>query len=163
MIIQAATNRPNDGNSLENPAPNDPLRGALDCSEARTIYGHGKFASMSGGESATFSACFCSLGCIAQMPLCRAGNCRKSEVDCSVFAEVFFANHTLPAKRQAGFPQLIVQGVPNWSISMPKRDAQNDSCSGICTVPCSARVLKMRTASAAASRLSITEKPCGLR
>jgi hypothetical protein len=40
-----------------------------------------------------------------------------------------------------GFPQLIVQGVPNWSTSMSKRIAQNVSCNGICTVPfCDKRV-----------------------
>jgi len=50
---------------------------------------------------------------------------------------------------QVLLPQLIVQGVPNWSTNTPNRAAHNDSCSGICTVPPAARALKMRSAFAA--------------
>ena len=34
-----------------------------------------------------------------------------------------------------GFSQLTIQGVPNWSMNMPNRWAQNVSCSGMRIVP----------------------------
>ena len=59
-----------------------------------------------------------------------------------------------------GFSQLTIQGVPKRSISMPKRCAQNVSWIGILTVPFSDSALKMRSASAGASTLSVTTMPC---
>jgi hypothetical protein len=42
-----------------------------------------------------------------------------------------------------GVSQLTIHGVPNRSMSMPKRFAQKVSCSGICTVPPSASAVKI--------------------
>src|ERR1051326_5565156 len=43
-----------------------------------------------------------------------------------------------------GFSQLTIQGMPNWSVSMPKRTAQNVSEIGIVTVPISETVWAVR-------------------
>src|SRR5581483_276698 len=51
----------------------------------------------------------------------------------------------------AGLSQLIVQGMPNRSVSAANRLAQNVSCSGISMFPFSASVRKTRSAAAASS------------
>jgi hypothetical protein len=71
-------------------------------------------------------------------------------------------NPLVEETRHADFPQLISQGVPNWSTSTPKRAAQKVSWIGICTAPFSASAAKTRSASAASSRPSYTEMPAGL-
>jgi len=53
------------------------------------------------------------------------------------------------------------RGVPKRSVTMPKRSAKNVSAIGIRTVPRSAKVLWMRSASAAVSTPAVTEKPFG--
>ena len=66
-----------------------------------------------------------------------------------------------PLRHAVCFSQLINHGIPNRSTTMPNRSAQKVSSIGICTVPFSARALKMRTACAALLGLSITQKLCG--
>ena len=58
-----------------------------------------------------------------------------------------------------GFSQLTIHGVPNWSVSMPKRTAQKVSAMGIVTVPFSASAWKTRSASAAVSTPSASVVP----
>lgn len=60
----------------------------------------------------------------------------------------------------AGISQLINHGTPNRSVTLPNRSAQKVSAMGICTLPCSARALKTRSASALSFGLSITAKMC---
>src|SRR5215831_9074523 len=59
------------------------------------------------------------------------------------------------------FSQLTNHGTPNRSTTLPNRSAQKVSAIGICTMPSSARALKMRSASWASLGLSITQKLCG--
>src|SRR5207248_657573 len=61
-----------------------------------------------------------------------------------------------------GFAQLTIQGVPKRSVHMPKRCAQKVSWTGMVTLPPSARVLKIRSASAGCSTAAITLKPSGV-
>ena len=61
----------------------------------------------------------------------------------------------------AAFSQRIIQGVPNRSATMPKRSAKKVSPIGMRIVPPSAKALKMRSASAAVSTPTVTEKPLG--
>ena len=57
--------------------------------------------------------------------------------------------------------QLIIQGIPNLSTSMPNRSDQKVFPTGITTLPPSASPEKMRSTSSALSTDSCTEKPCG--
>jgi hypothetical protein len=65
----------------------------------------------------------------------------------------------LIALNYAGVPQLIIQGVPNRSVSIPKRVAQKVSLRGILISPFSANAWKRRSASLTSVRLRMTEKP----
>src|SRR5262249_13195855 len=65
----------------------------------------------------------------------------------------------IPGPLQIPFPQLIIQGMPKASTSMPQRRAQQGSGIGICTVPPSASERKTRSASSVVSGVSSTEKP----
>ena len=51
-------------------------------------------------------------------------------------------------------PQLIIQGVPNLSTSIPQRSVQKVCCNGILTVPFSANALNTRSPSATMSPLT---------
>src|SRR5881394_704162 len=59
------------------------------------------------------------------------------------------------------YSQLIIHGMPNWSVHMPKRLAQKVCCSGISTAPFSDKALKILSAFAGSLRPRETEKPCG--
>ena len=59
------------------------------------------------------------------------------------------------------YSQLTIQGMPNWSTSIPKRCAQNVLSRGMVTLPLSASALNIRSASAGSAMLMLTVKPCG--
>src|SRR5262249_44496209 len=65
------------------------------------------------------------------------------------------------ASRQApaGFSQLIIQGTPKRSVSMPKRTQLKVSPIGIWTVPPSDRAANRRSASAGVSTCTTTSQP----
>src|SRR6185295_20214586 len=60
------------------------------------------------------------------------------------------------------FSQLTIQGIPNLSVNMPKRTAQNVSAMGIVTLPPSESAWKRRSASAGSVTFMLMENPCGL-
>src|SRR5262249_24974643 len=68
---------------------------------------------------------------------------------------------TVAVSVQAARSQLIIQGIPNRSTSMPKRTAQKVSWSAMRTAPPSASASKIRCASLGSATLSDTEKPFG--
>ena len=76
-----------------------------------------------------------------------------------VHAEIL-PSRALNMLRYCVFSQLIIQGVPKRSTSMPKRCAQKVSWIGIVTWPPSEKALKIRSASAGSWTVSETEKPC---
>jgi hypothetical protein len=58
-----------------------------------------------------------------------------------------------------GFSQFTIQGVPNSSVTMPKRLAQNVSPIGMTSAPPSESWPKIRSASAGSSTATLTQKP----
>ena len=67
-----------------------------------------------------------------------------------------------PGALRRGFSTLIIQCCPKRSVHMPKRCAKKVCAKGMSTEPSSARRRKMRSASAASSISTLTEKPCGV-
>jgi hypothetical protein len=90
-----------------------------------------------------------------------SGGIARIEALAAVAVMMLACSLFVSAADHAAFSQRIIQGVPNRSATMPKRSAKKVSPIGMRTVPPSAKALKMRSASAAVSTPTVTEKPLG--